>query len=134
MLRATVEAFAAGHDAMVLIGTDHPTLPSEFIGRAFLELSEPLTVVLGPSDDGGYYLIGTNEVIPSLFEGLSYSHAEVLAEALTRITEAGAKPVLLPPWYDVDTPEDLGRLTRERAAGVPVGRRTAHALDALRTA
>jgi rSAM/selenodomain-associated transferase 1 len=134
MLRATVETFAAGHDAVVLIGSDHPTLPQAFIRKAFLELGEPLTVVLGPSDDGGYYLIGTNEVIPSLFEGLSYSHAEVLAEALTRVTEAGARPVLLPPWYDVDTPEDLDRLKRERLAGARVGPRTAAVLDALQSA
>jgi rSAM/selenodomain-associated transferase 1 len=131
MLQAAVETFAAGHDRVVLIGSDHPTLPDEFIGQAFLELDEPLTVVVGPSDDGGYYLIGMNEVIPSLFEGLSYSHPGVLREALERAVEAGVGLVVLPAWFDVDTPESLERLKTERAAGVPVGPRTANALDAL---
>src|SRR5687768_4107918 len=64
MLRAAVESFAAGHDRVVLIGSDHPTLPGAFVGEAFRALAEPFTVVLGPSEDGGYYLIGLNEVLP----------------------------------------------------------------------
>jgi uncharacterized protein len=131
MLRATVESFAAGHDRVVLIGSDHPTLPGAFVGEAFRALLEPLTVVLGPSEDGGYYLIGLNEVLPDLFDGLEYSHAGVLGEALARAADAGVRPVLLPEWYDVDTPDALARLVADRAAGVHVGARTAEALDAL---
>lgn len=131
MMRAAVESFAAGHDRVVIVGTDHPTLPLTFIEEAFRALEERFTVVLGPCDDGGYYLIGLNEVIPALFDGLSYGHSRVLQEALERAVGAGAQPVLLPGWYDVDTPPALERLVAEMAAGAGVGRRTAATLDAL---
>jgi glycosyltransferase A (GT-A) superfamily protein (DUF2064 family) len=133
MLRAAVETFAAGHDRVVIIGTDHPTLPGAFVGEAFRALDEPMTVVLGPTDDGGYYLIGLNDIIPALFEGLEYGHPDVLREAMASAAEAGTNLVLLPPWYDVDTPDALDRLLRERAAGAPLGPRTTKALDALHT-
>ncbi len=131
MLRAFVESFAAGHDVVVIVGSDHPTLPTEFVAEAFRALEERYSVVLGPSDDGGYYLVGSNEVFPGLFEGLEYSHGGVLTEAIDRTIGAGANLALLPPWYDVDTPEGLARLAREHAAGARVGQRTAAVLEGL---
>jgi hypothetical protein len=115
----------------VIVGTDHPTLPLAFLDEAIRSLAERNTVVLGPTEDGGYYLLGLNEVVPSLFEGLTYGHAGVFAEALARAAGAGMRPVLLPPWYDVDTPAELERLIAERAAGGAVGPHTAGVLDAL---
>lgn len=131
MQHAFVETFAAGHPRAVVIGTDHPTLPSAFIQQAFEALAEPLAVCLGPSDDGGYYLLGMNDFFPQLFEGMAYSHSAVFEQTLERAAAAGARLTVLPPWYDVDTPEALHRLAAELeagAAGAPHTRATVRAL------
>lgn len=110
MLKAFVETFVAGYERIVIIGTDHPTLPLAFVERAFEELAEPLRVVLGPSDDGGYYLMGMNDLHPALFEGMTYSHGAVFDQTLQRAQALAAQTSILPPWYDVDTPDALRRL------------------------
>ena len=112
MLSAFVEAFVAGYERAVVLGADHPTLPLAFVERAFEELAEPLRVVLGPSDDGGFYLLGMNDLYPSLFEGMTYSHAAVFEQTLAR-AQAEAAVSVLPPWYDVDTPGALRRLAAD---------------------
>lgn len=106
MLRAFVEAFVAGYERVVVIGADHPTLPVDFVRLAFEELAEPLRVVIGPSDDGGYYLLGMNDLYPALFEGMAYSHGAVFEQTLARAQEVAPVSVL-PAWYDVDTPAAL---------------------------
>ena len=113
MQRAFLETFAAGYERIVIVGTDHPTLPSAFIQEAFAALHEPLTVAIGPSEDGGYYLLGMNEFYPQLFAGMTYSHADVFAETLARAERTSASLTVLPLWYDVDTPEALDRLRRD---------------------
>ena len=123
MQAAVADALTAGYGRVVVIGTDHPTLPLAFVGDAFVGLTEPSTVVIGPSDDGGFYLVGMNGPFPSLFE-MTYSHAGVFAETLARAAEAGARTVVLPPGYDVDDGASLARLVAEWRAGVAVGRRT----------
>ena len=110
MQRAFLETFAAGYERVVIIGTDHPTLPSAFVEEAFAALREPLSVALGPSEDGGYYLLGMNEFYPQLFADMRYSHADVFHETLARAEGTSAALTVLPPWYDVDTPEALRRL------------------------
>ena len=110
MQRAFLETFAAGYERIVIVGTDHPTLPSAFIEEAFAALREPLSIAIGPSEDGGYYLLGMNEFYPQLFAGMRYSHADVLAETLARVSQTSATLTVLPMWYDVDTPEALDRL------------------------
>lgn len=129
MLRAFVETFAAGHDRAVVVGTDHPTLPTDFFGIALEQLATPLTAVLGPSDDGGYYLLGLNEVVPDLFD-MAYSHDAVFDDTLERAAAAGLTPVVLPAHYDVDDGAALARLAAEWRGGADVGPRTA---DMLRT-
>ncbi|GIV62393.1 MAG: hypothetical protein KatS3mg044_1259 [Rhodothermaceae bacterium] len=110
MRRAFLETFVAGYERVVIIGTDHPTLPTAFIAQAFAALETPRTVVLGPSEDGGYYLLGMNEFYPEAFHEMTYSHDRVFVDTLARLAETPAVPVILPPWYDVDTPEALRRL------------------------
>lgn len=135
MLGAFVETFVAGYERAVIIGTDHPTLPLAFVGRGFEELEVPFSIVLGPSDDGGYYLLGMNEVYPQLFQGMAYSHPDVFAQTLRRAEDTGAAVSVLPPWYDVDTPESLRRLVDEADVhGSAVPRRTREVLTALREA
>lgn len=109
MQQAFLETFAAGAHRSVVIGTDHPTLPSSFIEQAFSTLDQPCSVSIGPSNDGGYYLLGMNDVLPALFD-MTYSHDAVFEQTLTRAAEAGAHLTILPPWYDVDTPGDVQRL------------------------
>lgn len=130
MLRAFVETFAAGHDRAVILGTDHPTLPLDLVRFSFEALEDPLTAVLGPSDDGGYYLFGLNEVGADLFD-MGYSHDRVFADTLERVGEMDLTPVILPPHYDVDDEAGLRRLLEEWRAGADTGTRTAQMLQTL---
>lgn len=110
MQHAFATAFARGATCAVIIGTDHPTLPSAYIEAAFAHLAHPHRLVIGPSEDGGYYLLGMNAPHPVLFENMTYSHAEVFAQTRRRMAQTGASVLELPTWYDVDTPADLRRL------------------------
>ncbi len=130
MLMAFVQAFAAGHDRAVVVGTDHPTLPLAFVDAALDALDDPLTAVLGPSDDGGYYLLGLNDVAPDLFD-MRYSHPDVFADTLDRVMELDMTPVVLPSHYDVDDGAALARLAGEWRQGADVGARTAAMLQTL---
>jgi rSAM/selenodomain-associated transferase 1 len=107
------ETFADGADAALVTGTDHPTLPPAFVARGLDALRDGSreAVCLGPTEDGGFYLLGLTRPRPALFAGMTYSHAEVFEQTLARATaDAGAPPVVLPEWYDVDRPADLRRL------------------------
>lgn len=117
MLGAFAETFLAGYGRIVIVGTDHPTLPSAFLEEAFEQLTTPRTVVLGPAEDGGYYLLGMNDLRPEVFHEMSYSHDAVFDETVRRVAEGGAGLTVLPTWYDVDTPEDLVRLAEEVGEG-----------------
>lgn len=128
MAAAVADTLAAGYGRVVIVGTDHPTLPLARLRDAFAALAAPGTVVLGPSDDGGFYLLGLDRPRPALFE-MTYSHAGVFAE--TRARADGAPVHVLPAWYDVDDAASLARLAAEWQAGVPVGVRTAAALARL---
>lgn len=105
-----------GMGPVVLIGSDSPTLPRAHLHRALDELMAN-DVVLGPSDDGGYYLIGARLPVPELFSDVRWSTPAVLATTLGRLgTRSHA---LLPAWHDVDGAEDLVRLRTELAALPP---------------
>jgi len=97
----------------VVIGTDHPTLPTEFVRRAFEALDAQPSVCIGPTDDGGFYLLGMNAFWPEPFQGMSYSHEDVFSDTLARIKSLAADVTVLPQWYDVDSPSDLRRLRRD---------------------
>ena len=122
----------AGAGRVVVIGTDSPTLPTALIARAFEELGHA-DLVLGPATDGGYYLVGCRRRLP-IFDGIAWSRDTVLAETVARLTDPGWSLALLPPWYDVDTPEGWamlrGHVRAMRRAGVDPGvRRTEAILD-----
>ncbi len=99
------------------LGSDHPTLPLERVEEAFARLEAGAQVVVGPAEDGGYYLIALRPeaVRRRLFEGIAWSTGEVLAATLDRCREEGLRCELLPVGADVDTAEDLLRLARELA-------------------
>ena len=113
MAAAFAETFVAGYQQAVIIGTDHPTLPQAFLELAFQSLEEPKSITIGPSDDGGYYLLGMNSFYPQVFQDMTYSHGEVFAQTLEKAGDTGAGVHILPEWYDVDDPETLKRLAQD---------------------
>jgi len=106
-----MRAFFAEHlrredDRVVVIGSDSPTLPLEFVEQAFHLLGER-ECVIGPATDGGYYLLGLRGRLLPLFQEMSWSNDRVLEQTIDRLETAGCVPALLPVWYDVDTADDL---------------------------
>ena len=108
MYNAFVDVFVQGFMRCVLIGSDSPDLPAELVNDAFdkLDLAD---VVLGPSADGGYYLIGCKRqsLLPSIFYDIRWSTANVFLETIKRIAESGLKFAQLPQWSDIDEFDDL---------------------------
>jgi len=106
----------------VPIDSDSPTLPSAYLDTVARALAVPGDrVVLGPAEDGGYYLIGVNAVHPELFESIDWSTDRVFAQTLARARSIPLEIVTLPPWYDVDDADSLAMLRREFDSGVPPG-------------
>ena len=87
-----------------MIGADSPTLPVSYIEMA---LASERDVVIGPSSDGGYYLVGMNRRLTDIFAGVDWGTDQVLPQTMERLRETGAALELLPLWYDVDHPNDL---------------------------
>lgn len=106
MGRAFDSAFETGAKKAAIVGADIPTLPSSYISEAFLSLGES-DVVLGPSADGGYYLIALDRPAPGLFTGVEWSGPQVFEATLQNAVSLGLRISLLPPLRDVDTIDDL---------------------------
>ncbi|MBC7237529.1 MAG: TIGR04282 family arsenosugar biosynthesis glycosyltransferase [Chloroflexi bacterium] len=102
-----------GYDQAAVMNSDGPTLPVEYLGQAFEYLDDPhVDVVLGPSEDGGYYLIALKRPCAALFD-VEMSTPTVCQETLALAHSQGLRVVCLDSWYDIDTPEDLDRLIKE---------------------
>ena len=100
--------FQMGHKNIALIGGDLPPVPLGFFDQAYAFLmSLKKRVVLGPSRDGGYYLVGCNQPTPEIFQGMTWSHSEVLTETQNKLASLKVDYHLLPPWFDIDTVDDL---------------------------
>ena len=95
-----------GHKEIVVIGSDSPTLPVEILNDAFQRLKKD-ELVIGPSLDGGYYLIGISGKIPDLFSGIEWGTDKVFEETLKKLKENKLDFSLLPFWYDIDTIKEL---------------------------
>ena len=106
MHQAFEAIFARGYRQVLIIGTDVPTLPLDHIKHALTKL-EQSDVVLGPAQDGGYYLIGLKRPVPDLFIDIPWSTDQVLRLTQDKAATAGLKTALLEPWRDVDTLADL---------------------------
>ena len=103
-----------GHQGALAIDSDTPTLPLGYLEQALDSVTTPnVDVVLGPTEDGGYYLIGLRTVHRELFEAMAWSTSQVLSETIRRAEATGLRVACLPPWYDIDTPMDLARLQVE---------------------
>jgi rSAM/selenodomain-associated transferase 1 len=119
LLAAAEDILSCGFGAVCLIDSDSPTIPQEALRMAVEELAKPGDrVVLGGSDDGGYYLIGLKRAHAEPFENITWSTASVFDETVMQCERAGLEVVLLPTWYDVDDAETLAVLERELLHGV----------------
>ncbi len=111
---ATEDLLRLGFDSLCLIDSDSPTVPQQAFAQAVDFLSQTAdSVVLGPSDDGGYYLIGLKKLHPQLFEDIDWSTERVLEQTIQRAGEINLAVHLLPTWYDVDDRATLSRLCQE---------------------
>lgn len=125
------DLFALGFESVVVIGADSPTLPGEYLFDAFECFETGDEVVIGPTDDGGYYLVGMRKLHRRIFEDAPWGAAGVLDATIERAKEAGLDLVLLPEWYDVDRPEDFERLKRELSVNRDVAKFTRSSLKDL---
>lgn len=124
MARAIADVFALGYRRTLAIGTDVPTLPPSTFGEA-LALLDTHDLVLGPAQDGGYYLIGLRQPAPELFEGIPWSTDRVLSVTQQKAAALGWRVALLPIRRDLDTVEDLLALIEEAGLQTSSNRRGA---------
>jgi hypothetical protein len=110
MHHALSRAFGHGADRAALIGTDIPTLTAGEIKDAFARL-ENSDVVIGPANDGGYFLVAMKRPQPGIFEGVAWSTPHVLNTTLERADAMGLTVSLIPGHTDVDTVMDLAALS-----------------------
>src|SRR5438270_7305297 len=111
---ATADLFQCGFGSVCLIDSDSPTVSNDVYAKAVEFLTNPGDrVVLGPSDDGGYYLIGMKQSHPQLFERIDWSTEHVLEQTKQRAREFNLEVSLLPTGYDVDDAATLRRLCDE---------------------
>jgi rSAM/selenodomain-associated transferase 1 len=105
MQAAFLDAFQRGADRVVLLGTDIPQIRTDHLEQSFNALTES-DLVIGPSTDGGYWLIGMKHPI-DLFEGIKWSTDAVFGQTLALAKEQGLRVKTLSPLRDIDTTEDL---------------------------
>ena len=111
---ATEDLLRLGFESVCLIDSDSPTVPPQAFAEAVQVMARPGDrIVLGPSDDGGYYLIGLKKVHAAVFTRIDWSTERVLEQTLSRARGAGLEIHLLPAWYDVDDRATLCRLCDE---------------------
>ncbi len=114
LFRTIAEILARGHGSAVVLNSDSPTLPTAFLVEAADALARPgERAVLGPSSDGGYYLLGLKTARRRMFEDIAWSTERVAAQTIERAREINLDVHMLPVWYDVDDIESLRRLDGE---------------------
>lgn len=106
MKHAFRSGFEEGFNRIVLIGSDCPEISKGLIDEAFEELSEADSVI-GPSDDGGYYLIGLSRFIPQIFDDVEWSTSSVFSSTITALDGMDATYCVLKKLNDIDTESDL---------------------------
>lgn len=111
MRNAIAVLLRSGAEKVVIIGTDTPWMGAERIVRAVRSLDRT-DIVLGPTEDGGYYLLGARRAVPEMFEGIPWGTPRVLVRTTRALQRAGVTCRLLPRDFDLDRPDDLQRAAR----------------------
>lgn len=120
LLAAAEDILGCGYGSVCLIDSDSPTVPAAAFQQAVGELAIPGDrIVLGPSHDGGYYLIGLKQPHSELFTNIHWSTETVFAETIAAAKAANIETVILPLWYDVDDAATLSILSAELLADTP---------------
>jgi uncharacterized protein len=114
LFKAITGLFAAGHASAVVLNSDSPTLPTSLLVETAEMLARPGDrAVLGPSTDGGYYLLGIKQAHRRLFDDIDWSTDRVAGQTLERAQQIGLDVHCLPAWYDVDDSQALRQLHAE---------------------
>ncbi|MFN8535124.1 MAG: DUF2064 domain-containing protein [Dehalococcoidia bacterium] len=119
-----------GFRRTVLVDGDSPTLPARILADAFGSLGRA-DVVLGPTDDGGYYLVGARRPLPAGLLQTGAPSSEVFSATVATVRRAGLSLAVLPPWFDVDTGDDLARLRSDLARNASLAPHSAAAIAQL---
>lgn len=135
MFNAFRFAFLEKFDAVVMIGTDSPTFPADFIEQAFGFLETNSDAVLGKTEDGGFYLIGLrNAAKKEIFENVAWSSGKTFEEVRQNIKNLNLHLRETPGWYDIDEENDLKRLKEEFLHNENAKRRAPHTFNWIKTA
>ena len=113
LANVSAHLFAEGYEKVVMMDSDSPTLPLDYITAACDALNGPADVSLGPCDDGGYYLIGLRRPAPRLFLEVQMSTPNVVSDTLAIARDEHLTVTMLEPWYDVDNASALAQLQQE---------------------
>jgi uncharacterized protein len=133
LVDAVGDLLALGYGAVCLVNADSPTLPTQYLIDAARILAKPGDrAVLGPAEDGGYYLIGLKRPHRHLFEEIAWSTDQVFRQTVARADEIGLVVTALPAWYDVDDVAALRRLAAELADPAGAGDAAPHTREVLR--
>lgn len=133
MLHAFETAFAGGAQTVVMIGTDSPTVPADFIEQAFEFLETNSDVVLGKTEDGGFYLIGLRVLRRELFAAVEWSSSKTFDQVRRNVLNLELHLREVPAWYDVDEPADLMQLKQELATNENAVRRARQTYEWVRS-
>ncbi|NTW50346.1 MAG: glycosyltransferase [Chlorobiales bacterium] len=118
MSNAFKEIFELGYASVAIVGTDSPDLPISYIEVAFQSLDMANSALcIGPSEDGGYYLLGMNRFFRQVFQGVPYSSSETYRETLRALVPLSLSVFPLRQWYDVDEKKDLIKLMKTMKDG-----------------
>ena len=109
LIKTTEFLFSGGYDQVIALNADGPSLPVDYLIQAFKLLNET-DLVLGPGEDGGYYLVGLNKPSPEIFQHIDWSTALVLEQTLIGAKKLGLRYRLTPAWFDVDTINEVLRI------------------------
>ena len=125
LVRAFARGFAGGFKQVLARNSDSPDLPGEIVQAGEQALKEDgVDLVLSPSPDGGYNLVGLRKPRPRLFQGISWSSARVLSDTLDLARQQALAVHLLPAWPDIDTMDDLRAFAARPLAPDAPGRRS----------
>ena len=127
------QAFQQGFEYVVLAGSDLPDLPSHYLLEAFEQLQHYESII-GPSSDGGYYLLGFrhNTFFPEVFQQMQWSHSFVYIETLKKLKKRGLNFLVLPEWDDIDNFRELQQWYRRNQSENTLAARTITYLNNMR--